>query len=131
VEKELQILIGEKNIVNIYFPKAEAEMHMGVANVELLNAHVYKKFVKKSHKIQHKYVRFNPHPRSLDGIAAPSDEALREWGFHDVNMALVNTDEAIENATAVPKRRAGTNEEISSLVKEAIAVGSSMLKQEI
>jgi hypothetical protein len=78
VEKELRTLIGEKNIVNVYFPRVEAGMHTGVANVELLNLHVYKKFVKKSHKMQHKYVKYNPHPCSLDGTAAPSDEALRE-----------------------------------------------------
>ena len=103
VEKELRTLIGEKNIVNVYFLRAEARMHTGKANVELLNAHVYKKFVKKTHKLQHKYVRFNLHPRSLDGIAAPSDKALCEWGFQDVNTALVNTVKAIENATAAPK----------------------------
>jgi Glu-tRNA(Gln) amidotransferase subunit E-like FAD-binding protein len=131
VEKELRTLIGEKNIVNVYFLRAEAGMHTGVANVELLNAHVYKKFVKKSHKMQHKYVKFNPHPRSRDGIAAPSDVALREWGFHDVLTALANTVEAIENATAVPKRRVGSSEEISTLVKEAIAEGSQSLKQEL
>jgi hypothetical protein len=51
VEKELQILIGEKNIVNVYFPKVEAGMHISVANVELLNAHVYKKIAKKTHKL--------------------------------------------------------------------------------
>jgi hypothetical protein len=51
VEKELKTLIGEKNVVNVYFPRAEAGMHTGVANVELLNAHVYKKYAKKSHKI--------------------------------------------------------------------------------
>jgi hypothetical protein len=115
----------------VYFPRAEAGMHIGVANVELLNVHVYKKFVKKTHKMQHKYVRFNPHPYNLDGTAAPSDEALHEWGFHDVNTALASIVEAIENATAAPKRRAGTKEEISSLVKEAIAEGSQTLKQEL
>jgi hypothetical protein len=51
VEKEIRILIGKKNVVNVYFPRAEAGMHIGVANVELLNAHVYKKFTKKTHKL--------------------------------------------------------------------------------
>jgi hypothetical protein len=69
-------------------------MHIGVANVELLNTLIYKKFVKKSHKLQSKYVRFNPHPRSLDGIVAPSEEALQEWGFKDLNTALASTVEA-------------------------------------
>jgi hypothetical protein len=48
-----------------------------------------------------------------------------------VNTALVSTVEAIENATAAPKRRAGTKEEISSLMKEAIAKGNQTLKQEL
>ena len=51
VERELKILIGEKNVVNVYFSRAEAGMHTSVANVELLNAHFYKKYTKKSHKI--------------------------------------------------------------------------------
>jgi hypothetical protein len=121
-EKELQTLIGEKNVVNVYFPRVEAGMHTGVANVELLNAHVYKKFTKKTHKLQNQYVRFNPYSRSLDGTAA------RKWGFQDVNTALASTVEAIENATAAPKRKAGTKEEISSLLKEAIAEGNQTLK---
>jgi hypothetical protein len=76
VEEDLKTLIKEKNVINIYFPRAEGGMHTGVANVELLNASIYKKFVQKIHKLQSKYVRFDPHPRSLDGIAAPSEEAL-------------------------------------------------------
>jgi broad specificity polyphosphatase/5'/3'-nucleotidase SurE len=128
VEKEFQTLIGEKNIVNVYFPRAEEGMHTGVANVEFLNAHVYKKFAKKTHKLQNKYVWFIPHPQSLDDIAAPSDNALREWGFQDVNTALTSTVEVIENATAAPKKRVGAKEEVSSLLKEAIAEGNQMLK---
>jgi hypothetical protein len=52
VEKELRILIGEKNIVNVYFPRVETGMQTDIANLELLNAHVYKKFTKKTHKLQ-------------------------------------------------------------------------------
>jgi hypothetical protein len=76
VEEGLKTLIGEKNIISVYFLRAEGGMHTRVANVELLNAPIYKKFVKISHKLQSKYVRFNPHPRSLDGTTAPSEEAL-------------------------------------------------------
>jgi hypothetical protein len=79
VEKELRTLIGEKNVVNVYFPRTEAGMHTDVADVELLNAHVYKKFTKKTNKLQNQYVQFNPHPRSLDRTVAPSDDTLREW----------------------------------------------------
>jgi hypothetical protein len=129
VEKELRTLIGEKNVVNVYFLRAEARMHTGIANMELLNAHIYKKFTKKTHKLQNQYMRFNPYPRSLDGTAVPSNDILREWGFQDVNTALVSIVEAIKNATAAPKRRIGAKEEISSLLKEAIAEDNQTLKQ--
>jgi ATP phosphoribosyltransferase len=76
-------------------------------------------------------VQFNLHPRSLDGTAAPSEDTLREWGFQDVNTTLASTAEAIENATAAPKQRTGTKEEIYSLLKEAIAEDNQMLKQEV
>jgi hypothetical protein len=104
VEKELKTLIGEKNIVSVYFPMVEVGMHAGIANIEIINAPIYKKFVKKTHKLQGKYVKFNPHPRSLDGSAAPSEETLKEFGFHDLNMALANRVEAVENATPAAKR---------------------------
>jgi hypothetical protein len=51
VEKELRILIGEKNIFCVYFPRVEAGMHTGIANIEFLNAPIYKKIVKKIHKL--------------------------------------------------------------------------------
>ena len=51
VEKKIRTLIGEKNVINVYFPRVEIGMHTGVANMELFNAHVYKKFTKKTHKV--------------------------------------------------------------------------------
>jgi hypothetical protein len=47
-----------------------------VANIELLNAPVYKKFAKTTHKLQNKFIKLNPHLRSLDGSAAPSATTL-------------------------------------------------------
>ena len=77
-------------------------------------------------------MRFNPHPRSLDRTAATIEEMLCEWGFHDLNTALANTMEALENATtAPPKQRTTTKGEISTMVKNAIAAGAQTLKQEI
>jgi hypothetical protein len=131
VEEGLKTLIGEKNVISMYFPRAEGGLHTWIANVELLNAPIYKKFVNKTHKLQSKYVRFNPHQRSLDRTSTPTEEALREWGFHDLNMALASTVEALENATAAtPKQRTSTKGEISILVKEAIAIGAQTFKQE-
>jgi hypothetical protein len=75
-------------------------------------------------------VRFNPHPRSLDGSATPSEETLKEFGFNDMNTALASTVEALENATPTPKR-AGTKEDITTMLKDAIAEGNQTLKREL
>jgi hypothetical protein len=102
-----------------------------VASIELLNAPVYKKFVKSTHKIQSKYIKLNPHPRSLDSSAAPSAMTLQELGFQDLNTALANTIVAMENAITTPKRSGVPKEELTSLVKDAIAEGNQNLKREI
>jgi hypothetical protein len=51
VEEGLKTLIGEKNVISVYFPRAEGGMHTGVANIELLNAPIYKKIVTKTYKL--------------------------------------------------------------------------------
>jgi hypothetical protein len=128
VEAGIRTLIRERNVVNMYFPRVEGGLHTGVANIELLNAPIYKKFVKKTHKLYSKYVKFNPHPKSLDGSAAPTEETLKELGFYDVNTALASIVEALENATAPPKQKGVATTEISTLLKEAIAEGNHQLK---
>jgi hypothetical protein len=81
VECDLRILIREKIVVSVYFPRIEDGMHTDIATIEFLNAPIYKKFVKKTHKLQNKYVKFNPHPRSQNATVAPSEEILKELGF--------------------------------------------------
>jgi hypothetical protein len=51
-------------------------------------------------------------------------------GFCDVNTALASTVEALENATAAPKRNGMPKEEITALLKDAIAEGNQTLKRE-
>ena len=97
IEYEIKKHMGEKNVINIFF-KIENGKHMGSCNVQCLNAAVYKKFVKKNTKLLGKYVEFTPHPKSLDGINAPSPTELTKLGFSDVNTALASTVEALENA---------------------------------
>jgi hypothetical protein len=92
---------------------------------------IYKKFVKKTHKLQSKYAKFNLHPRSLDGSTASLEEIRKELGFHDVNTALANIIEALENATAAPKKKKVAKVDITSLLKEAIAKGNQSLKREL
>ena len=131
VEQSLRTLIGDKNVVSVYFPRAEAGLHVGVANIELLNAPVYKKFVKITHKIHSKYIKLNPHLRSLDSSAAPSATTLQELRFQDVHAALANTVVAMENVTATPKQSGVPKEELTSLVKDAIAKGNQNLKADM
>ena len=131
IEQGLKTLIGEKNVINVYFPRAEGDLHVGIANIELLNAYVYKKFVSKSHKLKNKYVKFNPHPRSLNGTTAPSKASLKEMGFCDVNTTLTSTVEALENATTTPKHNGVPKEEINALFKDAITKRNQALKHEL
>jgi hypothetical protein len=106
-------------------------MHAGIANIELLNASIYKKFVKKTHKFQGKYVKLNPHPRSLDGFAAPSKVALKDLGFHDVNTALACIVEVLENVTTASKKPRVAKDDLTKLLKDAITEGNQSLKREL
>jgi hypothetical protein len=91
--------------------------------VQWLNAAVYKKFVKKNTKLLGKYVEFTPHPKSLDGINAPSQIELSRLGFSDVNTALANTVEALENAPS----KGLTRQEVRAMLEEE----SSKLREEM
>jgi hypothetical protein len=97
LEEGIRKLFGEKNVVGIFF-RLEKGKHVGSCNVQCLNAAVYNKYVKQNHPILGKYVEFSPHPKSLDGIDAPSTSELSRLGFADVNTALANTIQALENA---------------------------------
>lgn len=105
-------------------------MHTGVASIELLNTPIYKKFVKKTHKLQGKYMKLNPHPKSLDGSVAPSEAALKDLGFHNVNTALACIVEVLENATAAAKKPGVAKDKITKLLKDAITKGNQSIKRE-
>ena len=76
--------------MDIYFNRTQGEMHYGTANIEVLNPAMYKNFVKQIAKIRGKYVKLAAHPRSLDGLSPPDEAALQEFGFLDVNIAIMN-----------------------------------------
>ena len=40
---------------------------------------------------------FSPHPRSLDEKSAPHEDVLKDFGFFDVNNAIVGAMTAIAN----------------------------------
>jgi len=100
---------------------------IGVYNVQCLSTAVYKKFVKKSHKIYNKYIEFAPHPESLDGISIPSGEELTRLGFNDMSTALTNTVEAMENAPSNGLRK----KDISQMVEKAVAKGTPIVRDEM
>ena len=103
-------------MLNIFF-KIENGKHVRSCNVKCLNATVYKKFVKKNTKLLGKYVEFTPHPKSLDGINAPSQEKLTRLGFSDVNTSLANTVESLENAPT----KGLTRQEVKTMMERETA----------
>ena len=83
--------------------------------------------LKKNGKILGKYVEFFPHPNSLNGTNAPSNEELVRLGFQDVNIALANTVEAIQNATT--KRY--NKDDFEKMVEKAVIQGTEDLRKEM
>jgi hypothetical protein len=71
-------LLGPRNVVYTYFPKGSVErnLHDGICNLEVLNPAVYKQYVRQSIKMLHTYVKFTPHPWSLDETRAIAHYAI-------------------------------------------------------
>ena len=130
LENGIKTHMGEKNVMGIFF-RQEGRKHVGTCNIQCLNVVVYKKFSKKNGKILGKYVEFTPHPKSLDGANAPSLEELIRLGFSDVNTALANTIEALENAPYKPTNKALTKEELNKMVEEAVNKGTMEIRSEM
>ena len=86
-----------------------------------------KKFVKKNHKICNKYVEFAPHPKSLNGISKSSGEELTRLGFNNMNTALANTVEVMENT---PSNGLGKID-IHQMVEEAVVKGTAIVRDEM
>lgn len=121
--------MGEKNISSIFYPRAKHIVHHGIANVECLNAAVYKQFVRKSACLHGKWVEFQPHPNSLDGSARPDDATLKKLGFQDVHTALANTVEALKNVPG-PSQKPLTKNDITAIVEEVVTKENSKLRIE-
>ena len=122
LEHAIRLHMGDINVINIFF-KIENGRHVGSCNVQCLNAAVYKKIVKKNAKLLGKYVEFTPHPKSLDGINAPSQIKLSRLGFSDLNTTLANTVKALENAPS----KGLTRQEVKTILEEE----SSKLREEM
>ena len=106
-------------------------MHGGTANKEVTTLATYKQFVTKHVKMLNHYVKFTSHPRSLDGLAAPNEAQLKEFGFTDLNNALVGTVEALRNAPNSKTTNQVKKAEIATMVQEVVKEGNKSLKREI
>ena len=129
VRTALKQLIGDNNVVNTYFKDGDVEknQHARVCNLEVLNPTVYKQYIKTTTKILSKYVTFRPHPRSLDGTSAPHEDVLKEFGFLDVNNAIVGAMTAIANQ-ATSSQPSGMS---FAIVTELIKANAEQTKMEI
>jgi len=128
----LKNIMGKKNIVTTYFSNTKNDMHSGKVNVECLNPVVYEQFLKKILKLHSKYVKFNPHPHSLDGSNAQDEETLKKYGFLDVNTTLAGAVVALKNALGTgTSRNEVTREKINTLVTKAVTKGNQQLKKEL
>jgi hypothetical protein len=109
VTAALKKMMDESNIIYTYFPRGNAakDQHDGICNLEVINPIIYKQYVRKNPKLLHMYTKFTPHPRSLDRTNIPTTELLREFGFSEVNTAITNALNAINNSgtgtTSAPK----------------------------
>lgn len=115
LEEGIKILFGEGNIEGI-FSRLEKKKHVDSCNVQYLNASVYKKYVKENHFILGKYVELSSYHKSLDRNDAPSTIKLTRLGFSDVNTALANNIQALENVSS----KGYTEANLGKMVEEAI-----------
>lgn len=113
---EIKEIMGSKNVSSSFFPKQREHLHNGSINIECLNPTSTTNLSTKHTKIHNSYVTFTPHPKSLEGTLPPSEEQKKQFGFCDINSALVNTIEAIQNAPNNQKMKArAEGEDINEL----------------
>ena len=128
---EIKAVMGPKNISSSFLPKQRDNLHNGSVNIECLNPTVYRQFVNKTHKIHNSYVTFTPHPKSLEGTLPPSYEQQKQFGFCDINTALVNTLEAIQNAPSGQGKKPIVEQEVIELKEELKTELKKELKAEL
>ena len=67
-----------------------------------------------------KYIGFSLHPKNFDGINAPSNEELIKLEFSDVNIALANIVEALENAPS----KGYIKDNLEKMVEKVVSEGT-------
>ena len=99
--------------------------------MEVKTPTTYRKFVTKHVKMLNHYVKFTPHPRNLDKLAAPSEAQLQQFGFTNINNALACMVEALRNAPSSNIANQVTKAKIATMIQGAIKESNKTLKREI
>ena len=124
----IKAVLGGLNIASFYFPGQIGDLHKGTANVQCLNAIVYRQWVGKTVEIFGKHVSFAPHPKSLQGAIPPTKEDQEKLGFCDITTAIADTLEATRNAPHHKgKSTMLTHDDIDALVETALDKRSEKL----
>ena len=128
----IKAVIGGLNVASFYFPGQVGDLHKGTANVQCLNAIVYRQWVGKTVEIFGKHVSFVPHPKSLQGAIPPTKEEQEKLGFCDITTAIADTLEATRNAPqAKGKGTLITHKDLDALVETAIDKRSEQFMSEL
>ena len=120
-KESIKAILGGLNVASFYFPGQVGDLHKGTANVQCLNAIVYRQWVGKTVEIFGKHVSFAPHPKSLQGAIPPTKEEQEKLGFCDITTAIADTLEATRNAPQHKgKNPVLTHGDLDALVETAI-----------
>ena len=128
----IKAVISGLNVASFYFPGQVGDLHKGTANVQCLNAIVYRQWVGKTVEIFGEHVSFAPHPKSLQGAIPPTKEEQEKYGFCDISTVIADTLEATRNAPhSKGKASMITHVELDALVETAIDKRNDQLKLEL
>ena len=128
----IKAVLGGLNVASFYFPGQVGDLHKGTANVQCLNAIVYRQWVGKTVEILGKHVSFAPHPKSLQGAIPPTKEEQEKLGFCDISTAIADTLEATRNAPQNKgKNTMVTHDDLDALVVTAMDKRNGQLISEL
>ena len=107
LKPKIRACIGEKNILNIFFKTDDKGKLTGVCNVQCLNTAVYKKFVKKNHKICNTALA-----NTVEAMENAPSNGLRKKDIHQI------VEEVVAKKTAIVRDEMQTMEtRLTSQVK--------------
>ena len=131
-KESIKAVLGGLNVASFYFPGQVGDLHKGTANVQCLNAIVYRQWVGKTVEIFGKHVSFTPHPKSLQGAIPPTKEEQEKLGFCDITTAIADTLEATRNAPQNKgKNSILTRDDLDALVETAMDKRNGQLISEL